>query len=124
VKTQDRILTPEVTYHIRRMGMKIFTMHKLKQGTLMEDYKKWSREVDYPKSIGQQEILTFEVYEILGSVDSDKMSPEYDIIEVIEVESLEDIQKVEERLKSFLEDEWIARWVEKSNLINLYGEKI
>ena len=104
--------------------MKIFTMHKLKPGASMEDYKKWSREVDHPESISQPEIQTFEVYEILGSVDSDERSSEYDIIEVIDVESLEDIRKVEERLKSFLEDEWIARWVEKSTLVNLYGEKI
>ena len=104
--------------------MKIFTMHKLKPGASMEDYKKWSREVDHPESINQPEIQTFEVYEILGSVDSDEGSPEYDIIEVIDVENLEDIRKVEERLKSFLEDEWMARWVEKSTLVNLYGEKI
>ena len=104
--------------------MKIFTMHKLKPGASMEDYKKWSREVDHPESNRQPEIQTFEVYEILGSVDSDERSSEYDIIEVIDVESLEDIRKVEERLKSFLEDEWIARWVEKSTLVNLYGEKI
>jgi hypothetical protein len=104
--------------------MKIFTMHKLKAGASMEDYKKWSRAVDHPESIGQPEIQTFEVYEILGSVDSDERSPEYDIIEVIDVESLEDIRKVEERMESFLEDEWMARWVEKSTLVNLYGEKI
>ena len=104
--------------------MKIFTMHKLKPGASMEDYKQWSREVDHPESIGQPEIQTFEVYEILGSVDSDEINPEYDIIEVIEVQRLEDIRKVEERLKNFLEDEWIARWVEKSTLVNLYGEKI
>ena len=104
--------------------MKIFTMHKLKPGASMEDYKKWSREVDHPESIGQPEIQTFEVYEILGSVDSDEINPEYDIIDVIEVQRLEDIRKVEERLKNFLEDEWIARWVEKSTLVNLYGEKI
>ncbi len=104
--------------------MKIFTMHKLKAGASMEDYKKWSREVDHPESISQPEIQTFKVYEILGSVDSDERSSEYDIIEVIDVESLEDIRKVEERMKSFLEDEWIARWVEKSTLVNLYGEKI
>ena len=90
----------------------------------MEDYKKWSLERDHPESIAQPEIQTFEVYEILGSVDSDEKSPEYDIIEVIEVESVEDIRKVEKRMESFLEDEWLARWVEKSTLVNLYGEKI
>jgi hypothetical protein len=104
--------------------MRIFTMHKLKPGASIEDYKKWSREVDHPKSISQPEIQTFEVYEILGSVDSDEQSPEYDIMEVIDVESLDDMRKVEKRLKSFLENEWMARWVEKSTLVNLYGEKI
>jgi hypothetical protein len=104
--------------------MKIFTMHKLKAGASIEDYKKWSREVDQPKSISQPEVLTFEVFEIFGSVDSGEMNPEYDVIEVIEVNSLEDIRKVEERLKNFLEDEWVTQWVEKSTLVNLYGEKI
>jgi hypothetical protein len=104
--------------------MKVFTMHKLKKGASIEDYKKWSREVDQPKSIGQPEIMNFEVYEILGSVDSEGKEPEYDIIEFIEVEDVKDIRKVEERLSSFLEDEWLADWVEKSTLVNIYGEKI
>ena len=104
--------------------MKIFTMHKLKPGATMEGYKKWSREVDHPKSISQPEIRSFEVYEIIGSMDSEERNTEYDIIEVIDVESLEDMQKVEKRLKKFLESEWIARWVEESTLVNLYGEKI
>ena len=104
--------------------MKIFTMHKLKPGASMEDYKKWSREVDHPKSISQPEIQSFEVYEILGTVDSDEQSAAYDIIEVIDVESLDDMGKVEKRLEDFLENEWMARWVEKCTLVNLYGEKI
>ncbi len=104
--------------------MKVFTMHKLKNGVSIEDYKKWSREVDQPKSISQTEVLNFEVYEILGSVDSDDKRPEYDIIEVVEVESVDYIRKVEERLRNFLDDEWIADWVEKSTLVNIYGEKI
>ena len=82
--------------------MKIFTMHKLKPGASMEDYKKWSREVDHPESISQPEIQSFEVYEILGSVDFDDKTPEYDIIEVIDVESLKDIRKVEKRLEKWL----------------------
>lgn len=104
--------------------MKVFTMHKLKKGVSIEDYKKWSREVDQPKSINQPEVLNFEVYEILGSVDSDDKIPEYDIIEVIEVESVDYIRKVEQRLRTFLDDEWVADWVEKSTLVNIYGKKI
>jgi hypothetical protein len=104
--------------------MKIFTMHKLKPGASMEDYKTWSRERDHPETLAQPEIQTFEVYAIRGSVDSVEQAPEYDIIEVIDVESVEDIRTVEKRLERFLEEEWMAQWVEKSTLINLYGEKI
>ena len=104
--------------------MKVFAMHKLKKGASIEDYKKWSREIDQPKSIDQPEVLSFEVYEILGSVDSNEKEPEYDIIEIVEVEDLHDIRKVEERLRTFLDDEWIADWVEESTLVNIFGEKI
>jgi hypothetical protein len=104
--------------------MKVFAMHKLKKGASIEDYKKWSREVDQPKSIGQPEILNFEVYEILGSVDSDEKKPEYDIIEIVEVEDVKHIHMVEERMRSFLNDEWIADWVEESTLVNIFGKKI
>jgi hypothetical protein len=104
--------------------MKVFTMHKLKHGASIEDYKRWSQKVDQPKTNSQVEINKFEVYEILGSLDSNEKKPEYDIIEVVEVQSVEDIRRVEERLQDFLNDEWIAEWVEQSTLINLYGERI
>jgi hypothetical protein len=104
--------------------MKVFTMHKLRKGAKMEDYIKWSREVDYPKSTAQPEVLKFEVYVIRGTVDSDDIEPAYDIMEVVEVTSIESLRRVEKRLRDFLDNEWIRDWVEESTLVNLYGEKI
>ena len=104
--------------------MKVFCMHKLRKGAAMADYIKWSREVDQPKSNAQPEVLNFEVYAIKGAVDGDDLDPEYDIIEVVEVSGIEAIRRVEDRLRDFLDDEWIRDWVEKSTLVNIYGEKI
>jgi hypothetical protein len=104
--------------------MTIFTMHKLKPGASFEDYKKWSKQVDQPKSNAQPEILNFEVYAIHGTLDAGKEAPDYDVIEVIDVRNVEDIDKVEERLRDFLDNEWLSQWVEESTLINIYGEKI
>ncbi len=104
--------------------MKIFTMHKLRKGARIEDYIKWSREVDQPKSNAQPEVLKFEVYVIRGCVDSDDREPEYDIMEVVEVKSIETIRGLEKRLRDFLDNEWIRDWVEKSTLVNVYAEQI
>jgi hypothetical protein len=104
--------------------MKIFTMHKLKEGASIEDYKRWSLERDQPISNDQPEIRSFEVYAIQGSLDVEGDSPDYDVIEVVDVENTDGIQAVEERLRDFLDNEWIANWVDKSTLINLYGELI
>ena len=104
--------------------MTVFTMHKLKAGASIEEYKKWSKQMDQPKSNAQPEILKFEVYAIEGSLDSEEADPDYDIIEVIELDKIEDIEKVEERLRDFLDNEWLAKWVEESTLINIYGKKV
>jgi hypothetical protein len=104
--------------------MTVFTMHKLKAGASIEDYKKWSRQADQPKTNAQPEILNFEVYAIHGSTDSGKAEPQYDVIEVVEVHSVEGLAIVEERMRDFLDNEWLADWVEESTLINIYGEKI
>ena len=104
--------------------MKVFTMHKLRKGAKIEDYIKWSREVDQPKSNKQPEVLKFEVYVIRGAVESDDIEPAYDIMEVVEVSSIAAIRKVEDRLRDFLDNEWIRDWVEESTLVNVYAEKI
>jgi hypothetical protein len=103
--------------------MKVFTMHKLKKGVIMEDYKKWSREVDQKITLAQASIRKFEVYEIKGS--EEETSP-FDIVEVIEVESWETLKKIEnsEKMKRFLAEEWMKKWVDKNSLVNIYGRKI
>lgn len=103
--------------------MKVFTMHKLKKGVTMEDYKKWSREVDQKITLAQPGIRKFEVYEISGSEEG---TPPFDIVEVIEAESWEALKKIEnsEKMKKFLEEEWMKKWVDKDSLVNIYGRKI
>ncbi len=103
--------------------MKVFTMHRLKKGVSMEDYKKWSREVDQKITLAQSGIRKFEVYEIEGSEEG---IPPFDIVEVIEVESREALKKIEnsEKMKKFLAEEWMKKWVDKDSLVNIYGRKI
>lgn len=103
--------------------MKVFTMHKLKKGVTMEDYKKWSREIDQKITLALAGVRKIEVYEILSLGNE---TPPFDIVEVIEVESWEASKKIEnsEKLKSLIK-EWMEKWVDKDSLVHdIYGRKI
>jgi hypothetical protein len=45
-------------------------------------------------------------------------------MEVVEVNTIEAIRKVENRLRDFLDNEWIRDWVEGSTRENLHADKI
>ncbi|KKL49062.1 hypothetical protein LCGC14_2319250, partial [marine sediment metagenome] len=46
--------------------MKVYTLHKLKKGSTMEDYKKWSPE-DQRVNHEHPLVKSFEVYEVIGA---------------------------------------------------------
>ena len=100
---------------------KVFCMYKLKSNVKIEDYRKWSREVDQVTTPFQPGVYRFEVYEIKGA---GKGKPSYQIVEDIDVESFEAWQKVlsSEAMKSVMKG-WVNLG-DESTLVMLYGDKV
>jgi hypothetical protein len=65
---------------------RVFITYRLKAGARMQEYWKFSKEIDQPLVKRQEGIHGFEVFEITGS---DKGTPDFDIIESILVDSYE-----------------------------------
>jgi len=101
--------------------IKVFVMYKLKSGVSIEDYWKWSIELDQKITPFQPGVYRFEVYAIEGAETGE--SP-YQIVESIEVESFEQWQKV---LKSEAMKEVVTTWpnyADESTTKLIYGNKI
>ena len=100
---------------------KVFVMYKLKPGVKIEDYRKWSREVDQTITPFQPGVYRFEPYEIKGA---EKGKSPYQIVEDIDVESFEVWQNVvkSEAMKKLVK-EW-ANYGDESTLITIYGDKV
>lgn len=100
---------------------RVFVMYKLKPGAKMEEYKKWSREVDQKITPNQPSVHRFEVYEIKGA---EKGSSPYNIVEDIDVESFD---KWQQTLKSKGMKKVVAEWDnygDGSTVVMVFGEKI
>jgi uncharacterized protein (TIGR02118 family) len=100
---------------------KVFSMYKLRPDVKIEDYRKWSREVDQVITASQPGVHHFEVYEIKGA---GKGAPPYQIVEDIDVDSFEAWQKVlsNEAMKKVGKG-W-ANYADESTLVVIYGEKV
>lgn len=100
---------------------RVFVMYKLKRGVSMDDYKKWSKEVDQKITPYQSGVKSFKVFEIKGT---DKGTPPYQIVEDIEVESWEAWQKVVEgeEMKKVVSD-W-NNYGDTATLTIVYGDQI
>jgi len=101
---------------------KVFVMYDLKKGVSIEDYKKWSRNVDQQITPNQPGCHKFEVFEILGS-DGEGV-PKFQIIELIEVDDWESWQQI---VKSKGMGKVVTEWNnygDENSLITIYGEKI
>ena len=87
----------------------------------MEEYKKWSREVDQQITPKQPAVHRFDVYEIKGA---EKGTSPYDIVEDIDVESFE---KWQETLKGKGMERVVREWDnygDGSTNVMVFGEKI
>ena len=62
----------------------LIIMYKLKSGVTMEDFLKFSKEIDRPTVLDQEGVHGFEVYTI---VSEDNEKQEYDVVENILVDS-------------------------------------
>jgi len=73
---------------------RVFITYRLKAGARMQDYRKFSKEVDQPLVKRQEGVHGFEVFEITGS---DKGKPDVDVVESILVDSYEKWVEVTQR---------------------------
>ena len=73
---------------------RLFIMYRLKAGARMQDFWKFSKEIDQPLVKRQEGVHGFEVFEITAG---DKGKPEVDIVESILVDSWEKWQEVTQR---------------------------
>ena len=100
---------------------RVLIMYNLKPGINIEEYKKWSREVDQTTTPFQPGVWRFEVFEIKGS---NKEKAPFQIVEVVEVESYSQWEKAVagEGMKKVVQD-W-AKFGDESSLFVVYGDKI
>lgn len=75
------------------MSVKVFISYDLAPGVTREQYVKWSKEVDQPLASRQPGVLAYEIYWVEG-VGAGESSGQ--VMEVIEAESWEAWQKVNE----------------------------
>lgn len=101
---------------------RVFMMYNLKPGVKMDEYKRWSREVDQKITPNQPGVRSFKVFEIKGAEKG--VSP-YQIVENIEVESWEAWQKVvkSEAMKKVV-SEWGNYGDADGQVTMIYGDQI
>ena len=99
----------------------MFVMYKLKPGANIEDFRKFSREIDHKVTPRQKGVRSFDTFVITGA---DKGQPPYQIIDVLEVESYDQWLKVSasDAMKPVFE-QW-NKLADESSVLTIYGEKI
>ena len=111
--------------------MKIVAMFNLKKHVSVEDYKKWSSEVDQRITRYQPGYRRFDVYEVNGVLQGskppyryDRLSIPYQIVECIEVESQESLERSQNSPDmSKVMKEWL-NFVDESSVVILRVEQI
>ncbi len=71
--------------------MRVFITYKLRRGVSRDRYRQWSREVDQVVLARQPGVLSYAVFEVVGTPKGEAPS---DFVEDIEVESREAWEKV------------------------------
>jgi hypothetical protein len=100
---------------------RVFVMYKLKKGVTIEDYKKWSREVDQKITPFQKGVKSFEPYEIKKSM---KKEIPFDVVEDVVVESWEAWEEVQKsKAMERVNKDWV-NLADEESVIMIYGEKI
>lgn len=75
------------------MSVKVFISYDLADGVTREQYVQWSKQVDQPLASRQPGVLAYDIYWLEGVAAGDSPGQ---VIEVIEAESWEAWQKVNE----------------------------
>jgi len=99
---------------------RVIILYNLKPSASIDEFKKWSREVDQKTVPRQKGVRSFEVIAIKG----EKKKFSYQIAEIIEVDKYEMWQKAlqTEEMKKVVQ-QW-SKWGDESSLITLYGDPI
>ncbi|MFI5449389.1 MAG: hypothetical protein ACHQ03_06455 [Candidatus Bathyarchaeia archaeon] len=111
--------------------MKIVAMFNLKENVNLEDYRKWSSEVDQKTTPNQPGYRRFDVYEVNGILQGSKPPYQYSgskvpyqIVEWIEVESQEALERSQNSPEmSNVMKEWLE-FVDQSSVVILRVEQI
>jgi hypothetical protein len=101
---------------------KVFVMYKLKEGVSLDDYIKWSQEVDQRITPGQPGMIRFEVYAIEGQDGSGE--PVYHIVEDQEVTSWEEWEKTVAGDGMAYIRETFSLFADESTVTTIYGSRI
>lgn len=100
---------------------RIIALYRLKEGVTMEEYRKYSLEIDQPITSVQPGVRRFEVYAVTASGEGPL---NFDIMENIEVDSWEAWQEVtkSEPMKKVVTN-W-PRYCDESSVLLIRGDKI
>jgi hypothetical protein len=101
--------------------VKVFITYNLNDDVTREQYRQWSRTVDQPMASRQPGVLKYEIYEIEGAGSGE--SP-YDIIEVIDAESWEAWQAVNDQPEMKEAVEQFFQIAKRGSISVTYGQKI
>lgn len=101
---------------------KVFVMYDLRPGVTLDEYKRWSREVDQRVTPKQEGCIRFEVYAIEGAEGGGQ--PRYQIVEDIEVESWEVWERTLNGpgMASIAED--FPKYADESTVQLIYGSRV
>jgi hypothetical protein len=110
--------------------LKVFTLHKLKEGTPMEEYRAWSPE-DQRVNHEHPLVKSFEVYEVVGA-DRNPMpdarlgrEAPFDVVEITEVESWDDfVALCNDDVLDEIEKTWSEKFLDQESLLVLALKKI
>lgn len=101
---------------------KVFVMYRLRPGVTMDEYVRWSSEVDQRITPSQRGCIRFEVYAIDGSEDGSE--PAYQIVEDIEVESWEVWQQTLQGEGMAVVANDFPKYADESTVQLIYGHRV
>lgn len=101
--------------------VKVFITYTLNEDVTREQYRKWSRTIDQPLASRQPGVVKYEIYEIEGAGSGE---PPYDVIEVIEAESWEAWQAVNDQPEMKEAVEQFFQIAKRGSVSVTYGKKI
>lgn len=101
--------------------VKVFITYRLNDDVTREEYREWSREVDQPMASKQPGVLKYEIYEVVASGTGETR---FDIVEVIEAESREAWEAVNERPEMKEAVEQFFRIAQRGSVEVVYADRV